>query len=283
MARPLDLGTEITSTTNPKVKRLVRLAERRDRDEEGVFLVEGTRAIERFLATGRPLLELYVAPDWFDEAADLCWSLIALAQGVGTSVQALSRDAFAKCAYRERPEGLVGVARQWVDDLSDLVLSPQPLLLVAEGIEKPGNLGSLLRSADAAGCEAVILCNSRVDRFNPNVIRSSTGVVFSMPIVTAGRTAITEFLKRHNIVSVATTPDTPTSLYDVDLTSAIAVVVGSEDTGLSDEWLNDSDICVRLPMLGQADSLNVAMATVVTLYEVVRQRQAGSTPSVVRI
>jgi RNA methyltransferase, TrmH family len=269
----VDLGVEITSTTNPRVKRLVRLAERRDRDAEGVFVVEGLRAIERLLASGRTLTELYVSPYWFGDRGDAAWALIMVASASGVELIQVGQDAFAKCTYRDRPEGLLGVAAQWHDDLDTLVLSAAPLLLVAEGVEKPGNLGSMLRSADAAGCEAVILCDSVVDRFNPNVIRSSTGVVFSMPVVVASRADLVAYLGARKIVSVATTPDATRLVYDIDLTGPIAIVVGAEDAGLSDDWLGAADQHVRLPMLGAADSLNVAMATVITLYEAVRQRR----------
>ncbi len=269
----IDLGPAITSTTNARVKRLVRLAERRDRDTEGVFLVEGTRAVDRLLSAGRTLTELYVSPEWFGDSEQEAMTLVATAAGAGAEVVHVGREAFAKCTYRERPEGLLGVAAQWHDELNGLVLSAAPLLLMAEGVEKPGNLGSMLRSADAAGCDAVILCDSVVDRFNPNVIRSSTGVVFSMPIVTGSRSEVVEFLADHRISSVATTPDATTMLYDVDFSGSVAILMGAEDTGLSAEWLSAADTCVRIPMLGQADSLNVAMATVVTLYEAVRQRR----------
>jgi RNA methyltransferase, TrmH family len=267
-----NLGPAITSTTNPRVKRLVRLAERRDRDAENLFLAEGMRAVERLLAAGRSISELYVAPEWFaDErvAADL----IAASLASGAEIVHLGREAFAKCTYRERPEGLLGLAPQWKDELQSLALSSTPLLVVAEGVEKPGNLGSILRSADAAGCDGVILCDSAVDRFNPNVIRASTGVVFSMPIIEATRDEATSFMMSHDIVTVATTPDASTVLYDVDLSGPVAILMGAEDTGLSPEWLAAADMQVRLPMLGQADSLNVAMATVVTLYEAIRQRR----------
>ncbi len=261
----------ITSTSNTRVKRLVRLADRSDRDAEGVFLVEGFRAIERLIEAGRRLNELYISTEWAG-GDELIERLISRAEGDGAEVVYLGREAFAKCTYRDRPEGVIGVANQWETQLHLVKLSDTPLLLIAEGIEKPGNLGSILRSADACGCDAVILCDSLVDRFNPNVIRSSTGVVFSLPVVRAARADTIKFLQSHGIQSVATTPDTPTALYDVDLTIPTAVIMGAEDTGLSNEWLSECDHQVRLPMLGQADSLNVAMATVVTLYEAVRQR-----------
>ena len=261
----------ITSTTNPRVKRLVRLGDRSDRDAEGVFLVEGVRAIERLFEADRTLIELYVSAEWLPTHRDV-EMIVEKATASGTEVIFLGAGAFAKCTYRDRPEGLLGVCAQWSTGFDQLQLSAKSLLLIAVGIEKPGNLGSILRSADAAGCEAVVLCDSIVDRFIPNVIRSSTGVVFSLPVVGATRIGTLAFLQSQGIQTVATTPDTSTMLYDVDMKGPTAVVVGAEDTGLTNDWLSGCDHTVRLPMLGQADSLNVAMATVVTLYEAVRQR-----------
>ncbi len=263
------MGEVITSTANPRVKRLVGLADRRGRDAEGMFLVEGVRAIERFRAAGRRFAEFYVGPDWLDPRDQ---HLVDEVANSGVEMVYLGKEAFAKCTYRERPEGVLGVATQWSERLEDLTLPANALMLVAEGVEKPGNLGSMLRSADAAGCVAVILCDSAVDRFNPNVVRSSTGVLFSLPVVEASTEATLAFLSAHGITSVATTPDATEFIYDVDLRSATAIVVGAEDVGLSAHWLNACDRRARLPMLGQADSLNVAMATVIALYEAVRQR-----------
>lgn len=267
------MGEVITSTTNPRVKRLVGLADRRNRDNEGLFLVEGTRAVERFLAAGRQFVEFYVGRDWLNEHSERLVETVAeTVAETDVDIVQLGKDAFAKCAYRERPEGVLGVARQWSFALDDLKLSADALILVAEGVEKPGNLGSMLRSADAAGCEAVMLCDSVVDRFNPNVVRSSTGVLFTLPIVEVTSQEILAFLRAQNIRSVATTPDAASLIYDLDLCGRTAIVVGAEDVGLSDGWLRESDHQVKLPMLGAADSLNVAMATVIALYEAVRQR-----------
>jgi TrmH family RNA methyltransferase len=174
----------ITSLRNPRVKELVRLRDRRPRDEAGAFLIEGYREIRRALEKGVALRELYYSPGWFlgeNEPA-----LIAQAEAAGAKLFELTREAFAKVAYRERPDGLLGVAPQWTTTLSDLesgLAGRTPLLLVVEAIEKPGNLGTILRSADAAGCHAVIVCDPVTDLFNPNVVRASTGVLFSVPCV----------------------------------------------------------------------------------------------------
>ncbi len=267
-------GDVIVSVTNPRVKRLVRLRDRRDRDDECVFIVEGYRAIRRMLDQGVAPVELYVAPEWFQgENED---ALIADAGRLGASVCELGRDAFAKCAYRDRPDGLLAVVAQWHHSLEWLRqrLSPTPLVLVVEAIEKPGNLGTILRSADAAGVDAVILCDPVTDLFNPNVVRSSTGVLFAVPVVVASSGEVLEFLQSAGIRSVATTPSATQIYTRADLRGPRAIVMGSEMHGLSEEWLVGADETVLIPMAGQADSLNVASATLITLFEAVRQRSA---------
>lgn len=279
----------ITSLQNPRVKQLVKLRDRRPRDEAGVFLVEGYREIRRALEKAVKLQEIYFSPDWFlgeNEPA-----LIAQAQAAGAQAFELSKEAFAKVAYRERPDGLLAVAPQWKRSLEDLELvvpglavgaaasstlsAKSPFLLVVEAIEKPGNLGTILRSADAAGCDAVIVCDPVTDIFNPNVVRASTGVLFSVPLVMEESTRVHAWLREKNIRTVATTPAAEKIYSDVDLRGPLAVIMGSEQYGLSDFWLTHSDQPVRIPMAGQADSLNVAMATIITLFEALRQRSRG--------
>lgn len=260
----------ITSLQNPRVKRLVRLRERRARDEEGRFLVEGYREVRRALEKGVRPEEVYFSPDWFLGTNET--ALLEQARQAGAQLFELSKEAFAKVAYRERPDGLVAVAAQWKRSLDDLVLSPAPFLLVCESIEKPGNLGTILRSADAAGCDAVVVCDPVTDLFNPNVVRASTGVLFSVPVVVAESAAVRAWLKARGIRAAATTPHTDNLYTRTDLRGPLAVVMGSEQYGLSEFWMKEADVLVRIPMAGQADSLNVAMATIITLFEAVRQR-----------
>ena len=256
------------------MKQLVKLRDRRPRDEAGVFLVEGYREIRRALDREITLNELYFAPDWFlgeNERA-----LLAEAAAAGAALFELTKETFAKVAYRERPDGLLAVAPQWhrtMDDLTALAaLSDKPFLLVVEAIEKPGNLGTILRSADAAGCDAVIVCDPVTDLFNPNVVRASTGVLFSVPCFVAEGPVIREWLRTYKIRAIATTPAAEQVYTAADLSGPLAIVMGSEQYGLSDFWLKAADETVRIPMAGQADSLNVAMATIITLFEAVRQR-----------
>lgn len=271
----------ITSLQNPRVKQLVKLRDRRPRDEAGVFLVEGYRQIVRALDKGIALTELYICPEWYPGDQGNEPALIARAQEAGAQVFQLTKEAFAKVAYRERPDGLLAVAPQWRRTLADLegLLAgkinkqrPDPFLLVVEAIEKPGNLGTILRSADAAGVDALIVCDPVTDLFNPNVVRASTGVVFSVPVIIAESTQVRPWLAARGIRSVATTPSATDLYTDTDLRGPMAIVMGSEQYGLSDYWLREADARVLIPMAGQADSLNVAMATIITLFEAVRQR-----------
>jgi RNA methyltransferase, TrmH family len=264
----------ITSVQNPRVKQLVRLRDRRARDAAGLFLIEGCREVKRALEAEVKPRELYCGPDWFlgeNEAV-----VIEAAQRVGAQVFELSKEAFAKVSYRDRPDGLLAVAPQWKRTLADLTLKSPPFLLVIEAIEKPGNLGTLLRGADAAGVDAVIVCHPVTDIFNPNVVRSSTGVLFSMPVAVAEMEVVRGWLRERGIPTVATTPAARTVYTDADLRGPLAVIMGSEQHGLSEFWLKTSDQLVRIPMAGQADSLNVAMAAIIMLFEAVRQR--GVTP-----
>lgn len=274
----------------------MKLRDRRPRDEAGVFLVEGYRQIRRALEKNVTLTEVYFSRDWFlGENED---ALLAQAAAAGATLFELSKEAFAKVAYRERPDGLLAVAPQWhhkLDDLpsiagrglrtppsstahetqggiSDPALQRAPFLLVVEAIEKPGNLGTILRSADAAGCDAVIVCDPVTDIFNPNVVRASTGVLFSVPLVVAESREVQAWLRQNGIRTAATTPHTENLYTQTDLTGPLAVIMGSEQYGLSEFWMQNSDVLVRIPMAGQADSLNVAMATIITLFEAVRQR-----------
>ena len=261
----------ITSVHNPRVRALAKLHKRSERDKQGVFMIEGYRPITRALAAGFTFSELYYCPEWFLGTNEQ--KVLDDAVASGAKLTRIGKEAFVKIAYRERPEGLIGIGKQWHTKLDDLKLSDNPFLIVVEAIEKPGNLGTILRSADATGAEAVVVCDAVTDLFNPNVVRASTGVMFTTPTVITDSKSAIDFLRRKNIRSLAATP-AATELYtDVDLTRPVAIVMGSEQFGLTDEWLKKCDLPVKLPMAGIADSLNVSAATVAIAYEVVRQRQ----------
>lgn len=267
---PMIDAEKITSLQNARIKNLVKLRNRRSRDRQGVFVAEGYRAVSRALEKGVLPDEVYYSPDWF--LGENEESLLQSLAEKGVPLFETSKIAFEKVAYRDRPEGILAIVSQWKRGLDDLVLSDPPFLLVVESIEKPGNLGTILRSADAAGVDAVICCDPVTDLFNPNVVRSSTGVLFSMPTVMATTPEAIDWLKAKGIQSIATTPHARKLHTQTDLNGPIAIVMGSEQFGLSETWLDASDAQTRIPMAGQADSLNVAMATLVTLFEAVRQR-----------
>ncbi len=261
---------EISSLQNPRVKELVRLRRKPGRTGEDVLLIEGYREIRRALDAGHPVMEFYFCRDFF--LGDNEDRMMADAEKAGARLLSCTPDVFRKIAYKDRPEGLLAVGKAVGCRLSDLNLPEDPLLIVAESIEKPGNLGSILRSADAAGVDAVIVCDHCTDVNNPNVVRSSIGTIFTVPVAEASSDDTLAFLRERGIRVLAATPHTDRVYTDEDLTRGIALVVGTEKFGLSDRWMDQADLKVKLPMLGRIDSLNVACATTVLLYEAARQR-----------
>lgn len=262
---------EITSAANPKIKRLVTLRRRRVRDEEGVSLVEGYEELDLAMAAGIRPLELFLCPELM--AGDPR-GLEARAS-LDATVYHVSRPAFEKAAYRDGPDGWLAVVPRVEGGLPDIDLGPAPLLIVCETVEKPGNLGAILRTADAAGAAAVVSVDPVTDWGNPNVIRASKGAVFSVPVASVSTQEFLAWARSHGVLIVATTPDADDLVADLDLTGSIAILVGSEKYGLSDELLAGADIRAKLPMLGRVDSLNVGVTAAVVAYEALRQRMSG--------
>ena len=264
----------LTSLQNPRLKQIVKWRDRRDRDRAQVVLLEGYRALSRALAVGFPIREVYFCPELYQGSNEP--ALLRSLEAAGVELIQVAPGPFEKITYRDRPEGLLGVGMQRhirLDDLKET--GGVPFYLVAEQIEKPGNLGTMLRSVDAAGADALLLCDPRTDLWNPNVVRASTGVLFSMPIAEATSEETIAWLRKRGIAILAATPHADRLYTDVDLTKPVAIAVGSEDFGLSERWMKEADIQVRLPMMGIADSLNVATATTLLLYEVLNQRIAA--------
>jgi len=260
----------IRSVQNPRVKNLVRLREGSHRRRQQRFLIEGFREITRARACGWPLETLFFCEELFkqEEAFDL---LEACARA-GLEVVQLGPEAFRKAAYREGPDGLLAVGVQQERSLDALPLSPCPLLVVLEAVEKPGNLGAIFRTAAAAGADALLLADPVTDPFNPNAIRASQGALFDLPFSCAGSPAVMAFLERHRIQPVLTSPAAPALLWEARLDQPVALVFGAEERGLSPAWL-DRHPGYRLPMHGVSDSLNIASTVAVALFEAVRQRQ----------
>jgi len=263
----------ITSAQNPKVKNVVKLRQRSHRDELGLMIVEGYRELCRALDNHHVPESLFYCENWFLGKNEP--SLIEACRAVGARVVPCSADVFKKMAYRERPEGLLALIPYLRCRLEDLQLPATPLLIVAEAIEKPGNLGTILRSADAAGVDAVLVCDRCTDIHNPNVVRASTGTLFSVPVVDVSSVEALAWLKQRNIKVLAATPHAARQYWETDLQAGIAIVVGAEQYGLSRLWMQAADLQVRISMRGQADSLNVASATTILLFEALRQRVAG--------
>lgn len=260
----------ITSAQNPRIKHLKKLRKRRERDLGREVLIEGYREILRAIENSYPVNQLYICPDLFvgeNEAA-----LIQRCQVAGAEIIELTPPLFRKAAYRDRPEGLIAIGPQIHRGLDKLSLGTPPLLVIVEAIEKPGNLGTILRSADATGVDALVLCDTCTDLYNPNVVRASTGTLFSVQIAEAGSRETAAWLTSRGIQTLAATPHSEHLYTNQDMTHPTAIVVGTEQYGLSDCWMTKADHRVRIPMLGVADSLNVANATTLLLYEAVRQR-----------
>jgi len=261
---------EITSLGNTSVKNVVKLRQRSHRDETGLMIIEGYREITRALDNRHYPQELFYCEDFFTgkNEASLIQRCIEARAGLFKCTEAV----FMKMAYRDRPEGLLAVAPQIKHSLAKLDLPENPLVVVAESIEKPGNLGTILRSADAAGVNAVIVCDRCTDINNPNAVRASIGTIFSLPVVETSSAEAQEWLKKRKIQIVAATPHAEKLYTDVDMKTPTAIILGTEQYGLSESWLAGKHLTVRIPMLGQCDSLNVASAATILLFEAVRQR-----------
>ncbi len=264
-------GADLTSTTNPRVKSLVRLRTRRARAEAGVTLVEGHDELRLALDAGVRPSELYWAPSLVRDT-DLADEIRA----AGARVTSVSREVFDKIAYRESPDGWLAIVPAPDRPLDGLVLGPRPLVLVAEGIEKPGNVGAMLRTAEACGADAVVAASAGTDFGNPNVVRASKGTVFAVPVAAAGSADVLAWLRERGLRIVVTTPAGTTRLDRAALTGPVALVVGTEATGVTDLWLEHADETVVIPMRGTVNSLNAATAAALALYEATRQRDAVS-------
>ncbi|WP_269538694.1 TrmH family RNA methyltransferase [Cerasicoccus fimbriatus] len=261
----------IESRQNPRIKNLVKLRTTKERRSQGLCLIEGELELTRAIAAGVPLRELYLCPEhWRDERA--ANELISQAESQQAKVFELTRECFEKISLREGSDGLFGVAEFAEARLTSLKLPDEPLLVIVEGIEKPGNLGALIRTAEAAGANALIACNAVTDFFNPQVIRNSRGLVFSLPCLSVDSDALKTFLTEKSIRTAATTPAADATHWDADLRGPLAILAGAEHEGLSNEWLAKADIKLRIPMRGEADSLNVNTATAIVLFEALRQR-----------
>lgn len=254
----------ISSAQNPKIKQLVLLEEKsRARKDAGLFVVEGRRELDHCLNAGYEADSVFVCSE--------------IAGGfkcpAGAKLFEVTKDVYSKIACRETTEGVVAEMKVRSLSLQDLKLPANPLVVVLESVEKPGNLGAVLRSADAAGADAVIICDPLTDLFNPNLIRASIGAVFTVPTVSCTSSEAIAFLKKNDIRILTAQLQDSDVYYDSDMLHGTAIVMGTEATGLTDIWREAADAHIRIPMLGRLDSLNVSVSAAILLFEAVRQRQ----------
>ena len=245
--------SQITSTANPRLKAAARLRGRRERDRHGLTLIDGVRETMRAMTGGALLREVFVVPELL--------------------VEPEAKGLLERLAYGDRLDGVVAVAETPLRTLADLVLPPEPLICVVEGVEKPGNLGAVLRTADGAGVNAVIVAESATDLFNPNIIRASLGTVFAVPVSVASTGEVLTWLREKSIAILAARVGGSVDYTDADYSGAVAIALGSEARGLSDAWAELARASVHVPMLGVADSLNVSATAAVLFYEALRQRR----------
>ena len=268
----------ITSAQNPKIRTLLELQEKsKARRREGLFVVEGVRELMHCLSSGYRVHTVFVCMDILSGAAlEECMGAITEKSGK-CNCFAISRQIYEKVAYRGSTEGIIAELQCKSHSLEDLALRENPVVVVLEAVEKPGNLGAILRSADAAGVDAVIVCDPLTDLYNPNLIRSSIGGIFTVPTVTATSEDAIRWLKDRNIKIFTAQLQDSEWYYDTDMKGGTAIVMGTEATGLTDIWRKAADAHIKIPMLGRLDSLNVSVSAAILMYEAVRQRNTPGT------
>ena len=263
-------GTVITSPGNPRVKWLVSLRKRRTRDAEGVTLVEGYDELRLALEAGVRPQSLFLCPELAGGREDV--QVVDQVAAQGAEVFELGRTVFTKVSVRESPDGWLAVVPTPGLRLDAVRLSDNALVLVCEAVEKPGNLGAMVRTADAAGLDAVVAASPVADWGNPNVVRASKGAIFAVQVAAAPSAEVADWLRCHDVRIVAASPQSQTKFSELDLTARTAVVVGAEHEGLDEFWVSEADSVAAIPMVGRVNSLNVATAAAIIVYEALRQR-----------
>lgn len=260
----------ITSLQNDYVKSIVALRDSRERRKSGLTLIDGVRDIERALKSGIAIKQCIYTATVLNEQQGK--NILAKFNALRVECVEVSDKVFEKIAFGDWVEGIIAIAVAPSLELAQLRLTANPIVVVLESLEKPGNLGAILRSCDGAGVEAVLVCDAKTDIYNPNVIRASTGIVFSLPVIADSADNIKAYLAKHKIMTVAATPDAKESYTKVDYRKPTAFICGAEDKGLSLFWLNAANKQIRIPMNGLADSLNVSVSAALLVYEALRQR-----------
>jgi len=257
----------ISSTKNPKIRNFRLLQKSRERKKQGLFIVEGSKEVERAITAGYLFDHIFVCKELFKGNFNSS-SIFA-----GIQMDIVTAEVYAHIAYRKDSEGIVGWGIPRDHDIYGIELSKNPLIIVLESVEKPGNLGAILRTAEAAGVDAVIICDPQTDLYNPNVVRSSLGGLFSVQCGVGASSDVIQWLKRNKIMIYCTSLDSSKAYYDIDFTESAAIVMGTEATGLSEAWLAESSQNIIIPMNGSVDSMNVSVSTGIVLFEALRQRK----------
>lgn len=265
----------ITSLQNPRLKNAIKLRDRRGRDTQDRIIIDGARELSRALDANVYIVEVFYCPDYAD-AEDAVSRVVDRVGEMGVEVLETTPDVFEKLAYGDRQEGVVAVARTPRHSLYDFLLTNKPFVGVLEAVEKPGNIGAVIRTADAAGVSALVVADAGTDLYNPNVIRASLGTVFTLPVCTATSVETRAWLRSRGAKVFAARVGASQDYAQADYTGATAIVFGNEARGLSDVWSGDDVTAISLPMLGAADSLNVSATAAVLFYEALRQRQSRS-------
>lgn len=256
----------ITSAQNPKIKNILALEKARERKKQNVLIIEGIKELSLAITAGYKIISVFFCPDIIDEQ-----ELMKIVKQEQLLIP-VQKQVFEKIAYRESTGGIIAVAEQKEHRLDKINLSSNPLVLVLEAVEKPGNLGAILRTADAVGVDAVIICDPQTDFYNPNVIRSSVGCVFTTPVAAATSAETIAWLRKNKIRIFNTYLRASKPYHQIDFTLPSAIVMGTEATGLSDLWVQSGDANIIIPMQGKIDSMNVSTATAVVVFEAKRQR-----------
>ncbi len=260
----------ITNLQNPRVKNIVKLQKKpSERKSQNTFVIEGKRELSLAQQSRFDIREIYLCDDIYKEDSSYPVNIESV------SVIHISTEVYNKIAYRENSEGIIGLANNKETALKDINLSSNPLLLVLETVEKPGNLGAVLRTADAAGVDAVIVCDIKTDLYNPNVIRSSLGCIFSNQIIICDSKELIKWLTKKQIAVFAAMPGSKTPYFKIDYTKPSAFVFGAEAEGLSQQWSEAPIQKIEIPMAGKIDSLNVSVSVAIVTYEALRQREAS--------
>lgn len=263
---------KITSKDNPKIKEILQLQEKsKERREKGCFVVEGIREITHCIEGGFPLESIFFCNELIPEEKVLA---IASSLADSPSLFALGRNVYEKIAYRGSTEGMIALAKGKPRSLKDIAVGRSPLVLIFEGVEKPGNLGAVLRTADAAGVDAVLICEALTDLFNPNLIRASLGGVFTLQVAECSSGDALAWLRGGNFTILSAQLQDSKPYYDIDMTGPTAIVFGAESTGLTPFWRKEASSHIMIPMLGKLDSLNVSVSAAVLCYEALRQRES---------